>query len=191
MPVRALATVTLSGLSRATAADWIGLFAAGAGNDRCLAWRYTSSGTQLPGKKARMKGAYAFPMPSVPGAYEFRLFLNNTYRPAAASSPVTVVKPVYHVKLSASPETVPPEAKVTVMYRDMPPIPYREGGSWVGLYKAGESRDAGWQWTDGKANGSCRLTMPAAPGSYRFEIWGAGEKLATSNPILVSAPAGK
>ena len=32
-------------------------------------------------------------MPSTPGTYEFRLFLNNGYTRAATSPPITVIQP--------------------------------------------------------------------------------------------------
>ena len=62
--------------------DWLALAAVGASSSSYLQWRYVGSGVHTLD--------WTVTMPSTPGEYEFRLFLNNGYTIAATSPPVTV-----------------------------------------------------------------------------------------------------
>jgi subtilisin family serine protease len=75
-------TVTLAnGYGGST--DWLALAATGAPNNNYVQWVYVGSGVTARD--------WTVTMPSAPGTYEFRLFLNNGYTRAATSPPVTVV----------------------------------------------------------------------------------------------------
>jgi hypothetical protein len=64
------------------ATDWIALAATGAANNNYLQWVYVGAGVTTRN--------WTVNMPTAPGTYEFRLFLNNGYTRAATSPPVTV-----------------------------------------------------------------------------------------------------
>ncbi len=64
------------------ASDWLALAAVGAPNNSYLQWIYVGSGVTTK--------AWTVTMPTTPGTYEFRLFLNNGFTRAATSPPVTV-----------------------------------------------------------------------------------------------------
>jgi subtilisin len=73
-------TVTLTnGLGGGT--DWLALAATGAANNSYLKYIYLGPGTTK---------VWTVTMPTTPGTYEFRLFLNNGYTRAATSPTVTV-----------------------------------------------------------------------------------------------------
>jgi len=74
-------TVTLTG-GYGGATDWIALASTPAPNTSYLAYTYVGSGVTTR--------TWTVAMPSTPGTYEFRLFPNNGYTPAATSVGVTV-----------------------------------------------------------------------------------------------------
>jgi hypothetical protein len=74
-------TVTLTN-GAGGASDWLALAATGAGDTSYLQWTYVGSGVTTR--------TWTVTMPSTPGTYEFRLFLNGVYVRAATSPPVTV-----------------------------------------------------------------------------------------------------
>ena len=65
--------------------DWLALAAAGASNSSYVTFTYVGSGL--------VSRTWTVTMPSTPGVYEFRLFLNNGFTRAATSSPVSVATP--------------------------------------------------------------------------------------------------
>jgi hypothetical protein len=74
-------TVTLTnGLGGA--GDWIALAQASATNGSYITYTYVGAGVATR--------TWTVTMPSTPGTYEFRLFLNNGFTRAATSPPVTV-----------------------------------------------------------------------------------------------------
>jgi len=74
-------TVTLNA-GYGGANDWLALAAVGSPNTSYLQWTYVGGGLTA--------GVWTVTMPSTPGNYEFRLFLNGGYTVAATSPPVTV-----------------------------------------------------------------------------------------------------
>ena len=74
-------TVTLSG-GAGGSTDWLALASSGAPNTSYLQWTYV--GTSVTAR------TWTVTMPTVPGAYEFRLFINNGYTRTATSPPVAV-----------------------------------------------------------------------------------------------------
>jgi hypothetical protein len=65
-------TVTWSNIASPTAYDWIALYAVGAPNWALKAWKYT-------GGSASGSATMTVPWGTPPGAYEVRLFANNSY----------------------------------------------------------------------------------------------------------------
>jgi subtilisin len=74
-------TVTLNA-GYGGAQDWLALAPVGSGNTSYLQWTYVGAGVTTR--------QWTVTMPSTPGNYEFRLFLNGGYTIAATSPPVTV-----------------------------------------------------------------------------------------------------
>ncbi|HUQ87740.1 MAG TPA: Calx-beta domain-containing protein, partial [Vicinamibacterales bacterium] len=74
-------TVTLAN-APGGATDWITLAAVGAPEQTYLLWTYVGSGLTTRN--------WTVPMPPVPGQYEFRFYLNNSFTRTATSAPVTV-----------------------------------------------------------------------------------------------------
>jgi hypothetical protein len=74
-------TVTLNA-GYGGAQDWLALAAVGSGNTSYLQWTYVGAGVTTR--------QWTVTMPSTPGNYEFRLFLNGGYTIATTSPPVTV-----------------------------------------------------------------------------------------------------
>src|SRR5262249_25292794 len=62
--------------------DWLALAATGAANTTSIQWIYVGANVTTR--------TWTVTMPSTPGTYEFRLFLNNGYTRVATSPPVTV-----------------------------------------------------------------------------------------------------
>ena len=65
--------------------DWIGFASTAAANTSYITFVYVGGGTTTR--------TWTVNMPSTPGTYEFRLFLNNGYTRAATSPPITVIQP--------------------------------------------------------------------------------------------------
>jgi hypothetical protein len=74
-------TATLTG-GPGGPADWLALAASGAPNTTYVTFVYVGGGVTTR--------TWTVNMPSTPGTYEFRLFLNNGYTRAATSPPITV-----------------------------------------------------------------------------------------------------
>ena len=81
--------------------DWLALASTTSPNSSNVQWVYVGSGMTTR--------TWTVNMPSSPGTYEFRLFLNNGYTRAATSPPVTVVAPSSPVPVltSLSPPSIP------------------------------------------------------------------------------------
>ena len=77
----AAVTVTLSS-GAGGAWDWLALAASSAPNTSYVTYTFVGGGMT--------SRTWTVTMPSTPGTYEFRLFLNNGYARAATSPPVTV-----------------------------------------------------------------------------------------------------
>jgi subtilisin len=79
-PGASVTTTLTNGLGGAK--DWIALASTTAANTSYLQWVYVGSGMT--------SRTWTVTMPTTPGTYEFRLFLNNGYTRLATSPPVTV-----------------------------------------------------------------------------------------------------
>ena len=92
-PAGSKVTAQWRDVSPPTGGDWIVLCPAGTPNDQYVLYRYTN-GTPTAGGSGRRAGRLAFPLPAdlSPGAYELRLFTNNSFVPLATTT-LTVTEP--------------------------------------------------------------------------------------------------
>jgi hypothetical protein len=188
-------TVTWSGVTNATRLDWIGRYIQGAPDTAYDNFAYTSSCTPTAGANAVASGSCTFPMPTVVGTYEFRLFADNGGNLLARSGLVQVSPPPVTPALTASPSTVAPGGSVTVTWSG---VSNPNTLDWIGRYIPGASdsqRDtfvytsscSQTAGTNAVAAGSCPFTMPVTLGSYEFRLFAStGTKLATSSLVQVS-----
>ncbi len=79
----AVLTATWSGITAPTSTDWVALYAVGAPDSAVVAWRYTSGAA---GGNVTM----TIPWGTFAGAYELRLFSQNSYVRLATSGTITV-----------------------------------------------------------------------------------------------------
>jgi RHS repeat-associated protein len=176
-------TATWSDIAAPTAADWIGLYPAGAADNAFVVWRYTDG-------SASGSAPLTVPANAAAGSYELRLFSNNGYTKLATSNSVTVQTPPA-ATLGASPATLYSGQSLSAAWGS---IFAPSASDWIGLYPAGAADNAFvvWRNTDGSASGSAPLTVPAnaAAGSYELRLFSNNgyTKLATSNGITVQTP---
>jgi subtilisin family serine protease len=92
-PVLTVSTTTVAGGSPATVTltggyggptDWLAFASGTASDSMYLQYIYVGAGVTTR--------SWTVPMPMTPGAYEFRLYLNNSYARAATSPPITVTQ---------------------------------------------------------------------------------------------------
>jgi len=85
-------TASWSGVSNPTGTDWIGVYVPGAANTSYLSWVYDDSCTHASSGTAVSSGTCTITMPTTPGTYELRLFLNGDsgYNLLATSNTVSV-----------------------------------------------------------------------------------------------------
>jgi len=189
-----MVTVTWSGITPPTPADWIGLYVPAAADGAYRAWIYVSC-SQTPGA-AKAAGSCAFTLPSelAPGGYELRLYANNGYTRLATSGIFTTGSG--GATLGVSPTSVTAGGMVTVTWSGItPPTP----ADWIGLYVPATAGGAYRAWiyvscsqTPGaaKAAGSCAFTLPGevAPGGYEVRLYANNgyTRLATSDSFSVT-----
>ncbi len=127
-------------------------------------------------------------MPTTPGVYEFRLFVNNGTTRAATSAPVTVTTVPSGPTLSVSATNVAAFTPVTVTLTGSPGGPL----DWLALAAVGAPDTSYLQYAYVGAGVSTRtwtVPMPAAGGMYEFRLFvgGAYTRGATSAPVTVQA----
>jgi len=183
--------------------DWVGLYKVGAPNTDGseLWWRYTGGARN---------GNLTLNAPLQGGQYEFRLFLNNSFKPAAISNPVTV-KSIAPPSPTPTPKPTPTPTPVPSYYSVAASSSAVSAGSplavtwsvpsnqsqtdWVGLYKVGSSSANGseqwWRYTGGSPSGNLTLNAPLQGGQYEFRLFlnNTFDRVASSNSVTVaSAP---
>jgi hypothetical protein len=189
-------TVSWSNVAGPTNRDWIGLFRPGDPDTAYIDWLYDDNCTKTGGSTTLSSGNCSFPMPSVSGTYEFRLFANDGYTLLATSGPVTVTG---GATLSATPSSVSAGGTVTVSWSSVSSPTNRD---WIGLYHAGDANNAYIDWlyddnctktggNNGSASGTCSFTMPNVAGTYEFRLFKNDTYtiVATSNSVTVTGGA--
>ena len=128
-------------------------------------------------------------MPDAEGAYEFRLFVNNSYEQVAVSVPVTVgagePEPAA-ASLTPSQTTASPGEAVTVSLADSP------GGAqdWLALALVGSPSNSYVAYTyvgSGVTDRTWTVNMPATEGVYEFRLFpnNSYTQANVSPPVLV------
>jgi subtilisin len=158
-------------------ADWLTVAPVGAPNTTYLQYVYVGSGV--------FNRTWTTAMPSTPGTYEFRLFLNGGYTRGATSPPITVTPRTNSVPvLSVSATTAQPGASVTVTLTD------GFGGTWdwLSLSAAGSPDSSYLKWTYVGAGVTTRtwtVTMPLTPGTYQFRLYlNNGSTTFATSPVV-------
>jgi hypothetical protein len=174
-------TVTWAGIPTPTTADWLALVPLNAVDTSFVAWIYTNG-------RAADSLLFVLPPTLLAGAYDLRLFANNSWQRLGASNVVTVTAP--GPALTVSPVTVVATSSLTV---DWHAIAAPTATDWIGVYAVGAS-DASYVTravTSGLANGTTTLTLPGglAAGAYELRLFtnNTFTRLAVSNGLAVVA----
>ena len=161
--------------------DWLALAATSAPNTSYITYVYVGGGVTTK--------TWSFTMPSTPGTYEFRLFLNSGYVRAATSPTITVgvggggggTAP----QLSVSATSVTPGSQVTVTLSGG----YGGATDWVAFAPVSASDTGYLQYVYVGAGVTTRtwtVTVPATPGTYKFRLYlNNGYTRAATSPIVV------
>jgi subtilisin family serine protease len=158
------------------AQDWLSFAATTAANNSYVQWVYV--GTSVTNR------TWTVTAPSVPGAYEFRLFANGGYTRLATSTPITVTAANPPV-LTVSATSIAVGSQVTVTLAN------GLGGSmdWIGLAATTAANTSYLQWVyvgTGVTARSWTVTLNAA-GTYEFRLFlnNGYTRVATSPAVTV------
>jgi uncharacterized protein YegP (UPF0339 family) len=175
-------TVTLTN-GPGGASDWLAFTAVGAPANSNLQWVYVGAGITTR--------TWTVTVPTTPGQYEFRLFLNGGYTPLVKSPTVTVPAPEPPSgppTLAVSATAVARGGQVTVTLTN------GLGGAqdWLALATVGAPGNSYLQWVYVGANLTTRtwtVTMPSAPGQFEFRLFlNNGYTLAATSPPVTVGP---
>lgn len=147
--------------SRTTNRDWIGLFSSGAADTDYISYHY------LPARTG--SGEVSIPLPTTPGQYEVRMFINNTFTRVAQLSSFSVItdpsRSEYELTLEQTEDLA--DRVFSVRWE----IPEGEGlaRDWIGLYREGAADRSyqAYQYTNGAATGVAEFRI-STPGRYVF-----------------------
>ena len=174
----------------ANVGDWVGLYVASDPDSTYVAWNYlngsrTRPATGVPG------ATLPFTMPTTPGTYNVRFFLNDSTTRLATSATITVTGTLPSVTVSAT--TMSAGGTVMATIANGP----ANVGDWVGLYATSAPNSTCLVWTylngsrtrpaTGLAGATVPFTMPMTSGTYnvRFFLNDSTALLATSATITV------
>ena len=181
-PVKAVAGLTLTaawqGIAAPTANDWIGVYAAGRPYATYLT-RVVTNGLTSGTTTLALPGVLAA------GAYELRLFANNTFTRLAVSNGVTVVAGAV---VRVTPATATANSTLTVNWEGIAAPTSTDWFALVAL-NAPDGSYVAWGYTTGAAMGSLGLSVPTAvpPGSYELRLFAQNswQRLAVSNVVTI------
>ncbi len=178
-------TVVWSDIATPRGADWIGLYRAGTtdGTENRIRLTYTT-GTA--------SGSLSFVMSpfDAPGAYDFRLFSDNSLNRLAISPVLTITAP--NVSVVAAETAIEADRHLSVSWsgHNTP-----DGSDWIGLFAVGVPNDGPrvtWTYTGGGVAGTIRLpVLPnVGPGQFEFRMFYANSLLllGRSAPITIGRP---
>jgi hypothetical protein len=183
-------TVTATvGNGPANLKDWVGLYAVGSPAE--LDWKFLNGSRTAP-TTGLTNATLSFTLPTAPGNYVLRFYLNDTYTVLGTSATMTVTAPSLTFTLSTTTST--PGGTVSATIANGP----GNAKDWVALYAVGGTMELDWKFlngsrtapTAGTVNVSVPFTMPTTPGTYviRFYSNNTYALLAQSAQITVSAP---
>jgi hypothetical protein len=198
LPAGISATVGVSS-APGNARDWIGLFRTSDPDTAYLEWRYLS-GTTAPPPAALNDASFAWTLPVAPGAYEFRLFTNDSFTRVAAID-FTVIASTAAIAVNG----VSPPDGVTAVAGEVVSISVTGGpanrGDWIALAQAGAEATSylSWQYLSGTtsrpntgaASATLQAQMPSTPGSYEIRLFADdGFGLLATGPTVVVGASG-
>jgi hypothetical protein len=174
-------TATWGGVVTPSATDWLALVPLNGGNTTYVAWTYSGGGSA---------GSAILVLPAnlQAGAYDVRLFANDTLERLALSNVVTVTAP--GPTLAVSPVTVPATGTLTVNWRG---IAAPTSTDWIGMYAIGAADNAYITrlFTSGLATGTTPFALPqgTGAGSYELRLFANNTltRLTTSNGFVVGS----
>jgi len=171
-------TADWQAIAAPTAADWIGVYAVGA-DDASYLTRVFTTGTATGSTSLTLPGVVPV------GAYELRLFTNNTFTRLATSNGFAVVTgPI----VLSTPPTIAANGTLTVIWAG---VAAPTSTDWVALVplNAPDSSFVTWSYTGGADGGSLHLSVPpgAPQGSYELRLFAQNsfQRLAVSKVVTV------
>jgi hypothetical protein len=184
----------------ANAADWVGLYPAGAADAQPLSWEYLN-GSTAPPAAGTTAASLTFLVPASAGSYELRFFSNNSYTRLATSGAVIVEASPAQLVVNG----VVPPAGAVVAAGSTAAVTISAGPAnptdWVTLAVAGspDTSYVDWRYLSGTtvppgsglSAATVTFTMPVVAGTYEARLFAAGtsERIATSGPITVTPSA--
>lgn len=173
-------TVTWSGVSSPSPADWVGIFPVGAEVFGYTDYIYTGSGTKSFNTTARSSGTLQMPAPNTPGTYELRLNRNNggtlvvksTIFTVTAPAPTPTPTPSTGTTITAS---TPVGTSFTLTWSG---VTNATAADWVGIFYVGATNYLGYFYTGTgtssyssviRSSGSEPMTI-SAPGTYELRL---------------------
>jgi uncharacterized protein YhfF len=176
--------------------DWVGLYPAGATSATAnrLAYKFLNGQTTAPASGVSA-ATLTFALPSAPGSYDVRLFVNGSFTVLATSSAITIAPP----SIALNTATGVPGQTVTTTVTNGP----GNAWDWVGLYPAGATSATAnrlaYKFLNGQttapasgvSGATLTFTLPTAPGSYDVRLFlnGSFTVLATSGSITIAPPS--
>jgi PKD repeat protein len=159
--------------------DWLSFAPTGAPNTSYPQFTYVGAGLTTR--------TWLVTMPATAGAYEFRLFIDDSYTRVATSAAVTVKARVSPPALNVSATRVAPGGQVTVTLTDG----YGDPADWLALSATTASNGSYVQYIyvgPGVTTRTWTVSMPATAGTYEFRLFlkGTYTRAATSPSVTVS-----
>lgn len=163
--------------------DWLAFASTTAPNTSYTSFTYVGAGITTR--------TWTLKMPTTPGTYEFRLFLNNGYTRAATSPTITVTSGSGDPNappptLTVNTTTVAPRGSLTVTLTNGPGGQY----DWIGFAATTAPNTSFITFTYVGASVTTRtwtIMAPSTPGTYEFRLFlnNGYTRVATSPPIVV------
>jgi hypothetical protein len=164
------------------AGDWVGLFPVGGSVGQWLEWKYLN-GTQVPPGGGSASATVTFTAPSMPGAYQIRLYSNGSTTLVTTSSTITVsaAQTAAIAVNGVSPPTVVNAPAGSVVSAAVTITGPAYAGDWVGLFLVGgpSSSPIAWKYMNdsqtrpgsGTPSGTVTLQLPAPAGNYEVRVF--------------------
>jgi Ca-activated chloride channel family protein len=110
-------------------------------------------------------GTITVALPTTPGIYELRYYLQDSYTLLAKSAPIPVKNNGFTISPAAT--SVTAGSSITVPWTAGTG---RNAADYIGLYPTGGASDQPVAYfdTNGKASGTFTYTAPSTPGTYEF-----------------------
>lgn len=199
VPAGSVAVVSISS-GPGNPTDWMALYPVGASDGAYIGWQYLN-GTLTPPSAGVESADLAFLTPVTPGAYEFRLFANNTYVRVGTSGVVTVTESQVVLGVNGASgvnTTVVAGTTIALTVAGGPGNP----ADWIALAPSDAAATiySDWRYLNGTtvapavglADASVSMLAPVIPGVYEFRLFvnGTNVRLASSGTLtVVPSPA--